>query len=113
MERSFPNNIREGMNVCDRDGDKIGTVGHIYWGPTGTGTFGTTSTGMGGTYSVPGGGPGTSGHLKIDTGFLGLGKDLYVPFSSISGVREDCVFLTVGKDQIDTMGWDVKPDYIR
>ncbi len=136
MEQRWFENIREGMNVCDRDGDKIGTVGHIYRRPTtgtgmgttgvsGTGTFpgGTTSgnypgSSTGGTYSGSASGgtfsSGTEGwgHLKVDTGFLGLGKDLYIPFDAIRDVTSDCVFLNVDKDDLNRTNWDVRPEYI-
>jgi hypothetical protein len=51
--------------------------------------------------------------LKLDTGFLGLGKDLYVPGSAVTSVHDDRVSLDVDKDTIDTFGWDEKPSFIR
>jgi len=104
METNFLDRIHRGMSVCDRDGDKIGTVSEIYRS-SGLGT-----TGMGG--GVPGMG-GVTGHLRIDTGFLGLGKDYYIPSDAIRNVTSDCVMLNVDKDELNTTGWDVKPSYIR
>jgi hypothetical protein len=43
---------------------------------------------------------------------LGLGKHLYVPFSAIRDVTSGCVFVNVPKEQLDTQGWEVKPDYL-
>jgi hypothetical protein len=45
-------------------------------------------------------------HFKIDTGFLGLGKDYYIPFSAISDVSGEKVFISGTKDRLDSMGWD-------
>ena len=50
--------------------------------------------------------------MKVDTGFLGLGKNLYIPTSAIRDVTTDRVILTEDKDRVDTMGWDQKPPWI-
>ena len=72
--------IHEGMDVLDRDGDKIGKAGETL------GQF-----------------------FNVDAGFLGT-KEYYVPFSAITEVRDDAVFLNVDKDELDSMGWDRRPD---
>jgi uncharacterized protein (TIGR02271 family) len=72
--------IHEGMDVLDRDGDKIGKAGETL------GQF-----------------------FNVDAGFLGT-KEYYVPFSAITEVRDDAVFLNVDKDELDDMGWDRRPD---
>ena len=71
--------IREGMDVLDRDGEKIGKAGE---------TIGQV--------------------FNVDAGFLGT-KEYYVPFDAITDVRDDAVYLNVGKDDLDTMGWDQPP----
>ncbi len=43
---------------------------------------------------------------QIDTGFLGLGPDYYIPVSAIADVRPNQVFLNVPSDQLKQMGWD-------
>ena len=89
--------IREGLEVRDTASEKIGTIGRVYVA---------VQSDPQGTLS----GPGSAGdYFRIDTGFLGLGKDLWVPVTYISGVTDEAVMLTVGKDRVDTMGWDVKP----
>ncbi len=92
----YPNlgNVREGMNVCDRNGDKIGTIKMIHQ----------VSRSVGGVTPTT-----NEGYLHIDSGFLGLGKDYYVPFSAIRDCSSDCCFLNVDKNDIDRMGWDQKP----
>jgi uncharacterized protein (TIGR02271 family) len=72
--------VHEGMDVLDRDGDKIGKAGETL------GQF-----------------------FNVDAGFLGM-KEYYVPFSAISEVVEDAVYLNVDKDELDTMGWDKRPE---
>ena len=93
--------ISEGMDVCDLDGDKVGKVGKIYQPSAVSSTTATAAE--------PSGEP----YLKVDTGFLGLGKDLFIPGSAISDVTDERVMLNVDKDRIDAMGWDRRPDWLR
>jgi hypothetical protein len=93
--------ITEGMDVYDVDGDKVGSVGKVYQ-PTEVTATGTTA-----------GEPAGTPYLKVDTGFLGLGKDLYIPASAISEVTADRVVLTADKDRLDEMGWDERPTWLR
>ena len=97
--------IRKGMDVYDRNDDKVGSIGEVYsmTGATATSSSATTSAS----------GTGSDWYLKVDTGFLGLGKDLYVPASAVTSVHDDRVSLDVNKDTIDTFGWDEKPSFIR
>ncbi len=73
-------NFRQGYTVYSYDGEKIGTIGEV--GAT---------------------------HFKCDTGFLGLGKDYYVPFTSIDHVEGDRVYLSVTKDRLNQTDWDRQP----
>src|SRR5687768_1020522 len=66
--------IREGMTVEDADGDKVGTVGKIYQPASVTSTASSTTEPAGELF------------LKVDTGFLGLGKDQFIPASAIRDV---------------------------
>jgi uncharacterized protein (TIGR02271 family) len=71
--------IHEGMEVFDRDGDKIGMAGE------------------------------TLGHVfNVDAGFLGM-KEYYVPFEAVTDVRDDAIYVNCVKDDIDRMGWDHLP----
>jgi hypothetical protein len=89
--------VRKGMDVFDVNGDKIGGVGEIFAGAT-VGASGSRAAGS------------TSGnYLKVDTGFLGLGKDYYVPAEYVSDVLDDKVILNISKDAAKAMGWDEKP----
>ena len=76
----YQQQVHEGMDVLDRNGDKIGKAGE---------TLGQ--------------------YFNVDAGFLGT-KEYYVPFEAITEVREDAVWLNCDKDDVDTMGWDQRPD---
>lgn len=101
MQEHFFAAINEGVEVCDLNGDKVGKVGRIYQPAAVTSTAATSAEPTGQPY------------LKVDTGFLGLGKDLFIPGSAISDVTAECVLLNVDKDRIDAMGWDRRPDWLR
>lgn len=72
--------IQQGYDVLDTDGSKLGTVGDVY-----------------------------DTYFRIDTGFLGLGKDYYIPFDSITRVSRNQVVLNFGKNRLDRMGFDRRP----
>ena len=72
--------IHEGMDVLDRDGDTIGKAGETL------GRF-----------------------FNVDAGFLGT-KEYYVPFDAITEIRENAIHLNIDKDELDSMGWDQRPD---
>jgi len=72
--------IHEGMDVCDRDGEKIGKAGETM------GQF-----------------------FNVDAGLLGT-KEYYVPFDAITEVVDNAVYLNVAKGDLKTMGWDQRPD---
>jgi hypothetical protein len=88
--------INEGMEVCDLNGDKVGKVGKKFHSTTGSVAE-----------------PMEQAHLQIKTGFLGLGKDLFIPGSAISDVAAERVMLNVEKDRVDAMGWNRRPDWLR
>ncbi len=73
-------NLRVGMHVYSSDDHQIGTISEI-----------------------------GQSHFKCDTGFLGLGKDFWIPFSAITDVRGDRVYLRADKNNLKSMGWDKKP----
>ena len=45
-------------------------------------------------------------YFKVDTGFLGLGKGLFIPASTITDVTGNWVTLSVDKAQLSNMGCD-------
>lgn len=72
--------IRSGMTCYTSDNSQIGNIGEV-----------------------------GQSHFKCDTGFLGLGKDLYIPFSAVDHTEGDKVYLNVMKDHVDQMNWDRQP----
>jgi hypothetical protein len=99
MLERFSAMLREGMDVIDANSDKVGTVSEIY-----------QPVAVPSTTSI-GDQPASQAYMKVSTGFLGLGKDLYIPASVISDVTDDRVFLNLDKDRFDNMGWDREPDW--
>lgn len=79
MHNSYSGQVHEGMEVLDRNGEKIGMAGE---------TLGQ--------------------YFNVDAGFLGT-TEYYVPFSAVTDVSEDAVTLNVLKDEVRTMGWDQRP----
>ena len=104
QEARYLGRLEPGMDVCDLDGTKVGSISRVYRHElVGAGASSTTSDGG----SLP-----REELIEVKTGLLGLGKHLYVPFSAIQDVTSGCVFVNVSKEQLDDQGWDVKPDYL-
>jgi uncharacterized protein (TIGR02271 family) len=80
MQNSYYTQVHEGMEVLDTDGQKIGMCGE---------TLGS--------------------YFNVDAGFLGT-KEYYVPFTAITNITDGAIFLNTRKDEIDTMGWDRRPE---
>jgi hypothetical protein len=102
QEARYLGRLEPGMDVCDVDGNKFGSISRV---------FRHEMVAVGGATSNVGTMP-REEILEVKTGFFGLGKHLYVPFSAIQDVTSGCVFINQPKDHLDQQGWDVKPDYI-
>jgi hypothetical protein len=87
-----PLHISPGMEVYDTFDHKLGTVAHIHEGPTMAGTP-----------------PGAGDVVEVKTGFLGLGKHLFIPRSAVRDVTEGGVFVSASRDEIHRQGWDQRP----
>jgi uncharacterized protein (TIGR02271 family) len=74
MTSGFADQVREGMDVFDAEDEKIGTLAES-----------------------------VDGYLRVPSGFLGMGKEHYVPFSAISEVHGDEIHLNVSKDRLDEL----------
>ena len=104
QSQRYLGHLEPGMDVCDIDGNKLGTVNRVY-----RHEFATA-----GTEPTPGA-VGTLPHdeiIEVKTGLFGLGKHIYVPFSAIQDVTSACVFINQPKDRIEQRGWDSRPDYL-
>lgn len=91
---NFSNQVTDGMEVFDANLDKIGTVDEVYDASSSE-------------RAVSGG-----GYLRVPTGFLGMGAEHHIPFSAISNVREGRIYLSVNKDRLDEMGYDLAPMHV-
>lgn len=94
MEEQAFLRAQPGMDVCDVDGQKMGTVAHLHDAPAVIGPMGI----------APG------GHLEVKTGFLGLGKHLFVPLHEVREVTEGGVILARSKAEAQDMGWERRPE---
>ena len=84
--------ITPGMEVYDTFDHKLGTVAHVHEGPI-----------------APGGLVGANDVVEVKTGFLGLGKHLFIPRSGIRDVTEGGVFVAASRDELHQHGWDQRP----
>jgi hypothetical protein len=107
VQERYLGRIEPDMDVCDMNGDKIGSVTRVYRHEMAAVSAGDATSP---SISTP-----ESSHeeiLELKTGFLGLGKHYYVPMREIQEVTQGCVFLTKSKDDIDNLDWGTKPDYL-
>jgi sporulation protein YlmC with PRC-barrel domain len=102
-EQRYIGRLEPGMDVCDINGDKIGTLERIYRHELAT----VGSQSAGGVATQP-----REDIVEVKTGLFGLGKHYYVPFDSIQDVTAACIFVKESKDRLEDMGWDVRPDYL-
>ena len=106
MQERFATALAEGMDVYDTGNDKVGTIGGIYRPASAVSPTGTSPA----TYAEPN--AGAEPYFKVDTGFLGLGKDLFIPAGAVADVTGNRVTLNVDKDRVKEMGWDQRPTWI-
>ena len=102
MQERYLGRIEPGMDVCDINGDKIGSVDHVYRYASAPATP-VASTDMDGSSS-------DDEIVEVKTGFFGLGKHYYVPLAAVHDVTSNALFLSEGKEHVDEMGWDMRPD---
>ena len=102
MQERFVGRIMQGMDVCDNNGDKLGTVAHVY-------RYDPMVVGMSGdAQRLP-----HDELIELKTGFLGLGKHLFVPMGVVEEVTQSCVFLSRAADEVKHNDeWQYKPSYL-
>lgn len=86
--------IVPGQELCDINGDKVGTIAHVY------------------REDAASEGPGAMASdevIEVKTGLLGLGQKLYVPVVAVSDTTEAAVFVAAPKDEFDPT-WREKPE---
>jgi hypothetical protein len=96
--------IQSGMDVCDSRGSRLGTVARVYRydandEPVEEGASGGTAVA-------------NDEVIEVKTGPLGLGKRLFVPFSSIQEVISDSVFLAISGFDDELNLFKHKPEYL-
>jgi hypothetical protein len=94
-DRLFLGRIVPGMDVCDVTGEKVGSIAHIYRFDEATDEA--TSTRAGDEL------------IEVKTGFLGLGKHLYIPMSAVQEVLTDSIFLSKSRESFSELGYEEKP----
>jgi hypothetical protein len=117
-EERVTDRLRVGQQVADADGTVIGTVADVWpdvgvgesWGAVGSipteGAEAADSSKYAFSEAMPGEG---DSYFRVTQP---RGHDLYVPFSALSGVDEDRAVLAVLADDIPSMQWDVRPDFL-
>ena len=107
MEQRYLGRIEPDMDVCDINGDKLGTVARVYRHEVSAVTGTDAATRPAAEASPP-----REEVIEVKSGFLGLGKHLYVPMSAVQDVTQGGVFLSLSKDEAESRGWDNKPAYL-
>jgi hypothetical protein len=100
MQDRFFGNIREGMDVIDVDGDKVGTIDKIFQPAAVSSTASTAGQAAGEPI------------LKVESGLFGLGTTYYIPASAARDATTERLVLGVDKDELDNMGWDTHPPWL-
>ena len=106
MHEQYVGRLTPGMDVCDQDGHKIGTVARAYRDRLASAA---TAPGASAT-EVTEVRPTRAGVLEVKTGLLGLGH-LYIPMDVIQDVTDTDVFLTQRKNEFASE-WHRKPGYL-
>jgi hypothetical protein len=107
MNEQHVGRMRPDMDVCDRDGRKIGTLARVY-----RDEFANAMVAAGvAPGEVVGTRPSRPGILEVKTGPLGLGEHLYIPIDAIRDVSEAGVFLAQRKHEL-AAEWHREPDFL-
>ena len=80
MAKGFNDQVRDGMDVFDANNQKVGTVAEA-----------------------------GEGYLRVPTGFLGMGKEQYIPLSAIGSVDGEAIHLNVTRDRLDELEYAGAP----
>ncbi len=96
MAERYIGRILPGQDLCDANGDKVGSVNHVY----------REDDAMMGE-----GQPMHEEVIEVKTGILGLGEKLYVPVSAVDDTTENAVFVAKPREQFEE-AWHHKPEYL-
>ena len=104
MDSSPYSRIREGMDVLDLAGDKIGTVAGVS-GEAPPPNIGGDPDPVARNMEARRAGQGAAGHVEVRR----TGHDLFIPFTEVNEVRDNAVVIAVDREAVDTQGWDRAP----
>jgi hypothetical protein len=92
----YPGPLKPDMEVCDVNGEKVGTVAHVYEPP------------------FPADEPDEAREavVEVKTGLLGLGAHYWIPRSLFQEALRDSAFLTKAKAELKGLGLDARPPYL-
>jgi len=102
QDTRYAGRLEPGMDVCDVDGQKIGSISRIHRHEAAMAATGASRSGIAMSPRAE--------ILEVQTGLFGLGRHLYIPFSAIQDAPGGCVVVNQPRDRVDDQGWDVKPD---
>ena len=101
MEERGLSRIEPAMDVCDINGDKLGTVARVYrHNPAVVGPVASTISQL------------REEVVEVTSGLLGLGKQYSIPVSAIHDITDGGVFVDRPRDEIDRTDWQTKPAYL-
>ena len=100
MQERYLGKLEPNMPVCDRDGEKVGSIARVYRYEMATVGEPTASV------------PPYEEIIEVKTGLFGLGHHYYIPLSAIEDVTEGGVILSVSQGEMDQRGWGEKPTYL-
>ena len=96
MAERYIGRIFPGQDLCDVNGEKVGSVNRVY----------REDDAMMGA-----GQPVHEEVIEVKTGIFGLGEKLYVPVSAVDDATEDAVFVAKPRDAFED-DWHNKPEYL-
>jgi hypothetical protein len=96
-DRLFLGRVIPGMDVCDVTGEKVGSIAHIHRFDEAT----DESVGARAGDEL----------IEVKTGFLGMGKHLYIPMSAVQEVLTDSIFLSKSREVFGELGYEERPSY--
>ena len=97
-ERLYLGRITPGMDVCDVTGEKVGSIAHIYRYDEATEAESAARAG--------------DEIIEVKTGFLGMGKPLYIPLGAVQEVLTDSIFLSKSRQVFVELGYETKPAHM-
>jgi hypothetical protein len=105
MQERYLGRIQPGMDVCDAQGGKVGSVARVH-------RYDVAEIGITTTVATRPRVPDLDEILEVKTGPLGLGGHLYVPLRMIEEVASDCITLSVSKRDDEVKRWKARPNYL-